>query len=157
LHEALQAGRPFIGPFVHYRKDGSKVRVECSFAPLRDGANRVSHWIGVLRDVSEQQRVAEALQASEARYRSVIDSIREVVFQTDNFGRWVFLNPAWEMITGFSVRETIGTTFLNYIHPEDRVRNSALLRPVAEHGLGFSRYEFRCLTRGGTFRWVEVF
>jgi PAS domain S-box-containing protein len=157
LQEALAAGRPFIGQLVHYRKDGSEFHVECSLAPLRDGSERISHWIGVLRDVSEQQRVSAALQASEARYRSVIDSIREVVFQTDPFGRWVFLNPAWETITGFTVRETLGTTFLNYIHPEDRVRNEALMRPVVEHGLGFARYEFRCLTRGGGFRWVEVF
>ncbi len=157
LQESLDTGRPFIGQFVHYRKNGSEFHVECSIAPLRDGGDRITHWIGVLRDVSEQQRVSEALQESEARYRSVIDSIREVVFQTDTFGRWVFLNPAWEAITGFTVRETLGTTFLNYIHPEDRVRNEALLRPVAEHGLGFARYEFRCLTRGGTFRWVEVF
>lgn len=93
----------------------------------------------------------------EARYRSVIDSIREVVFQTDLDGRWIFLNPAWEQVTGFSVSDTLGSTFLDHIHPEDRARNEALLRPVAQHSSNFARHEFRCLTRGGGFRWVEVF
>lgn len=157
LHAALETGQPFSDQLVNYRKDGTSFVAHCSFAPLRDADGRITHWVGVQRDVSEQQRVADALRESEARYRSVVDSIREVVFQTDLFGRMAFLNPAWEAITGFSVRDSLGNAFFNYIHPEDRLRNDALLRPVAEHSPGFARYEFRVLTRGGGFRWVEVF
>ena len=157
LRAALEAGRPFADQLVNYRKDGTSFVAHCSLAPLRDIEGRITHWVGVQRDVSEQQRVAEALRESEARYRSVVDSIREVVFQTDLFARLSFLNPAWEVITGFSVRDSLGNAFFNYIHPEDRLRNDALLRPVAEHSPGFARYEFRVLTRGGGFRWVEVF
>ncbi len=157
LRVALENGQPFNDQLVCYRKDGTSFVAHCSLAPLRDDQGRISHWVGVQRDVSEQQRVADALRESEARYRSVVDSIREVVFQTDLFGRMSFLNPAWEAITGFSVRDSLGNAFFNYIHPEDRLRNDALLRPVAEHSPGFARYEFRVLTRGGAFRWVEVF
>jgi PAS domain S-box-containing protein len=139
LSEALHDGHSFTGHLVNYRKDRTEYHVECSIAPLRDPHGAVTHWISVQRDVSEQQRVAEALKESEARYRSVIDSIREVVFQTDLEGRWTFLNPAWEEITGFSVKETIGMPLFNSIHPEDRLRNDALLRPVAEHRPGFAR------------------
>ncbi|MBE2214679.1 MAG: PAS domain S-box protein [Opitutaceae bacterium] len=157
MRTALDAGQPFADQVVNYRKDGSSYVAHVSLSPLRDADGRITHWIGVQRDVSEQQRVADALRESEARYRSVVDSIREVVFQTDLFGRMSFLNPAWESITGFSVRDSLGNAFFNYIHPEDRLRNDALLRPVAEHSPGFARYEFRVLTRGGGFRWVEVF
>jgi PAS domain S-box-containing protein len=157
MRAAIDLGQPFADQVVNYRKDGSSYVAHVSLAPLRDADGRITHWIGVQRDVSEQQRVADALRESEARYRSVVDSIREVVFQTDLFGRLAFLNPAWEAITGHNVRDSLGTAFFNYIHPDDRLRNDALLRPVAEHSPGFARYEFRVLTRGGGFRWVEVF
>jgi len=157
MRDALDSGQSFSDQLVNYRKDGTSFVAHCSLAPLRDTDGRITHWVGVQRDVSEQQRVADALRESEARYRSVVDSIREVVFQTDLFGRMAFLNPAWEAITGFGVRDSLGNAFFNYIHPEDRLRNDALLRPVAEHSPGFARYEFRVLTRGGGFRWVEVF
>jgi PAS domain S-box-containing protein len=155
--EAIAAAHPFSGQLGCCREDGCDVVLECHLSPLCDGAGTLTHWICVLRDMSEQDRVAAAMRDSEERYHSVIESIREVVFQTDANGRWSFLNPAWKEITGFSIRESLTTPLFNYIHPDDRLRNEVLLRPVGKHSPGFARYEFRCLTKGGGFRWVEVF
>ncbi len=157
MKSALRAGRPFSGQLCCARPDGGEAMLECELSPLFDPDGGISHWICVERDISEQDRVAAAMRDREERYHSVIESIREVVFQTDVNGRWSFLNPAWKEITGFTIRESLGTPLFNYIHPEDRLRNDALLRPVGKHSPGFARYEFRCLTKGGGFRWVEVF
>src|SRR6185503_5559958 len=72
------------------------------------------HWVRV------KLSGAEALRESEERYRSVVSEIDEVIFRTDEAGRWTFLNPAWTQITGYSVEETIGTTVLSCTHPDDR-------------------------------------
>ncbi len=157
LRRSLDAAESFLGTFAFRRKDDTLVEVECSLSPHREADGRLSNWILMLRDPVERRRADAAIHESEVRYRSVIESIREVVFQTDMEGRWLFLNPAWREITGFAVAESIGTPLFNCIHPEDRLANDALLRPVSEHGPDFARHEFRCLTRGGGFRWVEVF
>ncbi len=68
-----------------------------------------------------------------------------------------FLNPAWEEITGFPLSETVGSLLVNYVHPEDRSRNEDLLRPLLEKTSGFCHHEFRCLTKGGQFKWLEVY
>ncbi len=44
--------------------------------------------------VIERKRAHDGLLASEARYRSVVESVREVIFQLDGAGRWTFLNKA---------------------------------------------------------------
>ena len=62
----------------------------------------------------ERKRSEEALGASEIKYQSVVENIKEVIFQLDEFGNWIFLNPAWTAITGFEVKPTIGTLFLEY-------------------------------------------
>ncbi|RKX34190.1 MAG: hypothetical protein DRP71_07940 [Verrucomicrobia bacterium] len=157
LSEAMLNGESFVGELVNYHKDGSEIPVRVSLKPLRDGHGRVTHWVAVQQDISEHRRVSEALRESEQRYRSVIDSIKEVVFQTDTAGRWTFLNPAWEDITGFPLSETIGSLLVNYVHPDDRSRNEDLLRPLLEKTVGFCHHEFRCLTKGGQFRWLEIF
>ncbi len=157
LEQAWKRRRPFLGLLAIDGAAGAVLLLECSILPMEDAGAATIHWVCVLRDVTEQHRLVAAIRESEDRYRSVIESIREVVFQTDLEGRWCFLNPAWKEITGYGVRESIGTPLLNYIHPEDRLRSDGLLRPVGEHSPGFARYEFRCLTRGGGFRWVEVF
>jgi len=52
----------------------------------------------------EQKRSAEALDASEVKYRSVIEIIKEVIFQMNEFGHWTFLRILWES-DGITQRE----------------------------------------------------
>ena len=105
----------------------------------------------------ERKRSEEALDASEVKYRSVVENIKEVIFQTDGLGRWTFLNPAWAEITGHSVKETLGTPFADYMHPEDREHTLDLIQQVIERRTSFCRAEARYLAKDGTFRWVEVY
>jgi two-component system, cell cycle sensor histidine kinase and response regulator CckA len=105
----------------------------------------------------ERKRSEEALGVSEVKYRSVVETIKEVIFQLDKLGNWTFLNPAWTAITGFEVTETIGTLFLNYIHEEDRQHNRQVFQQLIARTLDYSRYETRWLTREGKTRWMEVY
>ncbi len=60
-----------------------------------------------------RQRIeaGEALRDSEGRYRLVVENARDVIFQIDLTGRFTFLNPAWETITGLKVEDTLGLPF----------------------------------------------
>jgi len=105
----------------------------------------------------DRKRSAEALDASEVKYRSVVENIKEVIFQTDRDGRWAFLNPAWTEITGYKVKESLGTHFSDYLHPEDRERHSEIINEVLSRTKSYCRDETRYLASDGTFRWVEVY
>ena len=105
----------------------------------------------------ERKRSEEALDASEVKYRSVVNSLKEVVFQVNEFGHWTSLNPAWQEITGFEVKESLGSLFLEYIHHDDRPRNSHIFLQLLERKLDYCRYETRLLTKDGKIRWVEIY
>jgi PAS domain S-box-containing protein len=105
----------------------------------------------------ERKRSAEALDASEVKYRSVVESIKEVIFQIDREGYWTFLNPAWAEITGFHINETLGKCFTDYIHPDDRYRHGELMREVIDRKMIYCRDETRYIAADGTFRWMEVY
>ena len=105
----------------------------------------------------ERKRSAEALDASEVKYRSVVENIKEVIFQIDLQGRWTFLNPAWMEITGFHIKSTLGTHFSGYLHPEDSEHHRELIQEVLEMRKSFCRDECRYLAADGTFRWMEVY
>lgn len=105
----------------------------------------------------ERKRSAEALGASEFKYRSVVENIKEVIFQVNEAGMWTFLNPAWTEITGFKVKETLGTAFADYIHPDDRERHTELFQQLIQRRQSYCRDETRYLAKDGTFRWVEVY
>ncbi|HBL59708.1 MAG TPA: hypothetical protein DDZ80_14845, partial [Cyanobacteria bacterium UBA8803] len=109
-----------------------------------------------LRYAVERQLSIEALRISEEKYRSVVNNIKEVIFQTDTKGNWTFLNPAWAEITGFSVATSLGTPLFNYIYPDDRLRNAVVFRTLIEGKKDDCRYQIRYLTNCGGCRWLEV-
>jgi len=106
---------------------------------------------------TERARAEEALKRSEEQYRSVVDNIRQVIFQTDARGRFTFLNAAWTEITGFAVEETLGASFLRYVHPEDQQRHAELFQPLIEHKGEYFGLVARYMTKAGSYRWIEVF
>lgn len=106
----------------------------------------------------EVRKIAElALAQSEKSYRMVVENVAEVIFQTDTNGLWVFLNNSWETITGFSVKESIGQLFNDYVHPEDRLENRKEFDSMITHKKDFYQQEIRYLTKDGGFRWIEVY
>ena len=105
----------------------------------------------------DRRIAAEQLQKSEQKHRSVVENLTEVVFQTDRDGNWLFLNPAWTDITGYTIEESIGTPFFDYLHPDDRVRTDELFRPLIDREKDFCRHEVRYITKGGAVSWIEVY
>jgi len=108
-------------------------------------------------EIEERKQVETALRESEQKYRSVIENVKEVIFQTDTAGLWTFLNPAWTEITGFTLDESIGTHFLNYVHPEDQQHHLELFASLIQREKDYYRQEIRYLTKSGDFHWIEVF
>jgi PAS domain S-box-containing protein len=55
---ALASGEVFTSELVNYRKDGTTFHVEARVMPIRDAAGRITHWVGVQRDISQRIRDA---------------------------------------------------------------------------------------------------
>ena len=114
--------------------------------------------VGVaFEDLTERKRTEAALANSEHQYRSVVNSIKEIIFQTDTSGCWTFLNPAWTEITGFEVSESLYTLFTDYIYAEeDQQRCAMLFDSLMALEQEFYQHEFCLMTKSGSFRWLEI-
>ncbi len=102
------------------RKDGGLVRVSFSLRVNPD-ARRLT--VCFLRDVTERRRVQDALRASEAQYRSLIDNLRAGVVVREPGGRLVLANRTAGEIVGLSPGELDGS-----------VARDPAWRPVREDG-----------------------
>lgn len=109
------------------------------------------------KNIDQLEAYSTELLKSQERYRSVVDNVKEVIFQTDIDGRWLFLNPAWTEITGFAVEESLGENFLEFVHPQDRRLNIKKFAPLINREKDYCRHEIRYLTKNEGFRWIEVF
>ncbi len=98
-----------------------------------------------------------ALIKSDEKYKNVVNSIHEVIFQTDEKGLVTFLNDAWTSITGFKLEESIGKNFLDFIYKDDKEKNHQLFQPLIKREKDYCRHEIRYTTNAGGFVWMEVF
>lgn len=105
----------------------------------------------------DRKRSERALDGNETKSCSPVEQTKEVVFQVNEFGHWTSLNPAWTDITGFPAEESLGTLFLEYLHHDDRQRNSYIFLQLVERKLDYCRHETRILTKNGAVRWVEMY
>ncbi len=62
---------------------------------------------GFMRDITEQKSVADALRVSEARYRTLFDSIRYEVYAMDPDGRYRETNAAFQEAWGPALGRTV--------------------------------------------------
>ena len=78
---------------------------EARLLPLGD-----DQVVGVVRDVTERTRAAEALRASEASYRGLFDSLTDLVYVQDFEGRFLAVNEAVVRAYGYAREELVGQT-----------------------------------------------
>ncbi|PPK98198.1 PAS domain S-box-containing protein/diguanylate cyclase (GGDEF)-like protein [Kineococcus xinjiangensis] len=86
----------------------------------------------------------------------LLDDLDEVVFRTDAAGNWTFLSSAWTRLTGFTVEETLGTNFLDYVHQDEVERTLALFGAVVSGGAVHCHHEGRYRTSAGGYRHVRL-
>jgi PAS domain S-box-containing protein len=103
-----------------------------------------------------QRKIDTLIATSRDRYRSVIDSLTEVIFQISMDGRWRFLNRAYSTLTGEDFRAALGQRALRQVVPEDRRNLLELLDPLREGEAQAASHEFRYRTAGGAVRWFAM-
>jgi PAS domain S-box-containing protein len=105
----------------------------------------------------EQGRtVFDSSSDSFEQFRSVIESVSEVIFQTDFEGKLIYLNPFWEHLTGFTCEESCGEIFLKYFHKDDirSILNSFISLLYRKSSV--IKTERRIATKDGQIRWIQI-
>lgn len=107
-------------------------------------------------EVTERKRIGAALEKSEHDYLSIIDSVTDVIFETDPDARIVFLNDRWRVVTGFEPAASKGSDFFTFLHSDDHERFredfDAMLQGSAQSVHNFTRVS----TSDGRYRAVEL-
>ncbi|MGK7927284.1 MAG: PAS domain S-box protein, partial [Spirulina sp.] len=109
------------------------------------------------QEIDRRQQSESALRESEARYRSVIEGSKEIIFQIDREGNWVFLNPAWQEILGYAVEESIGRHTFDFIHPSDRSRAMEQFGQLMGDRADTCHCQIKWMHANGSPRWLEIF
>lgn len=100
-------------------------------------------------------RTRLGLLESEAKYRIVADNTYDWEWWMDPAGRFVYVSPSCQRVTGYLREEYIQDPdlLLRIIHPEDKVPFEEHLQSIEERNAS-GEIEFRILRRDGSLRWI---
>ncbi len=130
---------------------GSVMAVDSGVADI-DGLIEALNWASLRLEEQQQE-----LGRSAAHFRTVVEGLSELVFETDQALRWTYLNPAWTDITQYTVAEGLGRSVLDFTLDEEKPRIAAAFRPLFKGEIEFLRNQFRYLAKDGSVRTLEVF
>ncbi len=105
------------------RRDGTRRIVEASVALIRDSSGEPTGFRGILRDVTEEKRVQQALLASERRYHNVYDIAPLAFVLWDPQCRITDWNKHAEEVFGWERTAVLGKNFYDLLFlPMERPR-----------------------------------
>ena len=130
---------------------GKEVWFAAAISPL--GPDQV---VWVARDVTEQRRAAQALRASEQRFRQLVEHATDVITLLGSDGTVLYASQSAQPVLGYASTENVGRSVFELIHPDDRPAALELFGELMHEPGHLVKTELRALHKDGTWRRLEA-
>ena len=121
--------------------DGRLAWVETNKVPLHDAQGNVIGILGTYEDITERKRMEEALRESEAKFRSLVATTSDWIWETDADSSYTYTNPQVRDLLGYEPEEVIGRTPFEFMPPEEAVRIRMEFARIAKERKAFHSME----------------
>ena len=88
-------------------KSGTKEMIRIMY-PLLMGDGEIKYFIEISRDVTEYRKLIQKLQASEKKFRTILDTATDAILSINEDQKIVLFNNAAERIFGYTRKEILG-------------------------------------------------
>ncbi|MEM6503692.1 MAG: PAS domain S-box protein [Cyanobacteria bacterium P01_C01_bin.89] len=121
-------------------------------------AGQITHFDGVIFDISDRKQAENALRQSEAKFRNLLSNLDGVVYRCSNDEQWTmeFMSDAIVDISGYPASDFIqnkARTYASIIHPDDVPRVEEAVSCSLRERRTFA-LEYRVIGKDGSIHWV---
>jgi two-component system, cell cycle sensor histidine kinase and response regulator CckA len=139
----------------NYRKNRSRFWTQKNTQAIKDSKGKILYFEGFITDITERKRAEEALKASEEKYRAIIETTSEWIWEITIHGKHTFSNQSIESVLGYTVSEFIGTSAFDFMVAEDRERIQRELPKYIASKKGWRNMVLRWKHKNGTIHYLE--
>lgn len=134
------------------RPDGERRTVNILQHAVWDDSGSLVAIEGLVEDITERKTFIAALEESEAKYRTFIETANDLIYSINTDGTFAYLSPNTEDLLGFKPEELQGLSFPEVLHPDDVAHCqeffAAVMAGEKKRGL-----EYRVIHKDGNWRW----
>jgi PAS domain S-box-containing protein/putative nucleotidyltransferase with HDIG domain len=117
---------------VALRKDGSRFPMEIRAKKIPYHGKMVRAT--AIRDITERKRMEEDLRESKEKYRDLVETINDWIWEVDQNGLFTYISPRITDLLGYEPEEWLGKTPFDFMPPEETRRVRGLFdQLVANH------------------------
>lgn len=149
---ALAGARDFHTEFRVRRPDGEVRHIEAHGLVRRAEDGSPTRMIGVNWDISERKRIEDRLRKSEQEFRTLAESVPQVIWVTRADGWNIYFNQRWMDYTGLTLEESLGHGWNKPFHPDDQQRAWNAWQHATKT-IGAYSLECRLRRADGVYRW----
>jgi len=111
---------------------------------------------GLAIDITEQKKIEEALQASEERFRMIVENSHDGITIVDDDFKIIYVNSQLSRMVGYPKEEMVGRDFRKFLDKESKVMvQDKYTRTLRGENVPL-RCEFRVLRKNGEKKDVEI-
>ncbi len=154
--QAIATGRPVRDVVLRWPRPASSgdVWLLVNADPEIGSDGRVDRVVVTLSDVTPLHTATQRLRDSEGRYRQLVENAQDIIYRTDMWGFFNYVNPVATRVTGWPADQIVGRHFLELIRGDHRDRVEAHLKAQYRDRVGSTYDEFVAVTRGGDEIWI---
>jgi PAS domain S-box-containing protein len=149
-------GEQFCSEYRMLARDGRTVWFHDEAKLVCDEEGRPLCLQGVMIDVTERKKSAEALRDSELRFRAVFNNAAVGIDVLDRRGRFIAVNSALAKMLGYSKEELAELGPLDLTHPDDWEESRECLDRLVEGKIDSYRFEKRYVRKDGSTVFADV-
>ncbi len=115
FEKTLSTGEPTVTVFRVLDKSGNIHWFEDNGSAVVDQDGTVTGLFGILRDITDRKQAEDAFLKSEKRFRSLVETSPDIVWEIDPDGTFLYISPMVSTILGYSPEEVIGRSITDLV------------------------------------------
>ena len=129
------------------RSDGSVLFADITASEVSFGGR--TYALTVVRDVTDRKAAEEAVRRSEEKYRNLVESTTDYIWEVDEKGNYTYVSPNTTAMLGYSVEEMLGKSPFDFMDPDESRRVAQAFAALAAEHQPFSQLENTAIAKDG--------